>query len=82
MSSKTIIKFSFRMLWRIMPISEAIIHLSLGILFDLQISSHNILVFFASFNTQWVLPYISHIGMCRPDPKGYGFCSVLVWKLV
>ena len=23
---------------------------------------------------------ISHIGMCRP--KGYGFCVVLVWKLV
>ena len=24
------------------------------------------------------LPYISHIGMCRP--KGSGFCGVLVWK--
>ena len=29
MSNKTIIEFSFRMLWRIMPISESIIHLSL-----------------------------------------------------
>ena len=29
MRNKTIIEFSFRMLWRIMPISEAIIHLSL-----------------------------------------------------
>ena len=27
-----------------------------------------------------VLPYISHIGMCRP--KGLGFCAVLVWKRV
>ena len=27
-----------------------------------------------------LLPYINHIGMCRPE--GYGFCAVLVWKLV
>ena len=27
-----------------------------------------------------VLPYISHIGMCRP--VGEGFCAVLVWKRV
>ena len=27
-----------------------------------------------------VLPYINHIGMCRP--KGWGFCTILVWKRV
>ena len=27
-----------------------------------------------------VLPYISHIGMCHP--KGYDFCTILVWKEV
>ena len=78
MSNKTIIKSSFRMLWRIIPIWRLLLF---GILLDLQISSHNILIFLASFNTQRVLPHIIHIGMCRPDPKGYGFWSGFVWKL-
>ena len=29
------------------------------------------------FSPEGVLPYISHIGMCRPI--GWGFCAILVW---
>ena len=27
-----------------------------------------------------IIPYIGHIGMC--GPKGYGFCTVLIWTWV
>ena len=29
---------------------------------------------------EWVIPYISYIGMCCPI--GYGFCAILVWNRV
>ena len=34
----------------------------------------------ATYTPRGVIPYIRHIGMCRP--KGYGFWAVLVWNWV